>query len=308
MNSFVIGIDGGGTRTRALLADLEGGVLGAAEAGTSNPLARGSEACRFELERAIAGAFEAAGRPRDRVTALCMGLAGADQASEQEELAGWARQSLADRVLVVNDGQIVLAAGTPENWGVALIAGTGSFAWGRNRRGQTSRAGGWGYMMGDEGSAFDLARQALRAATQFADGRGPTTTLLADILADWGLATPAELVGRAYRSGLTHTDIAGLAPVVVRAAEHGDTVAVKLVQSAATDLARAVAAVSRALDLDAAAFPLALTGGLLLGAEFLRKRLLEELEALGCECAPVELVPQPALGAVRLAVELAHDA
>lgn len=306
MNKLVIGIDGGGTRTRAQLADDEGKILGAGEAGTSNPLVYGLEAAQRELEMAIERAFEAAQRPRARAEAMCMGLGGAGRAREQQELAAWARQYLAERVQVVNDGEIVLAAGTPDNWGVALIAGTGSLAWGRNRAGATARAGGWGYLMGDEGSAFDLARQALRAATQGADGRGEKTILLDAILEFWNLTAPDDLIGRVYRSGSTHKDFARLAPVVMDCAERGDVVAARLVHAAAAALARSIATVSRRLEIDAAPFPLALTGGLVLGAEFLREQLWRALEREGCAGAPVALVHQPAQGAVCLALALAR--
>lgn len=298
---MIIGIDGGGTRTRAILADASGKTLGAGEAGTSNPMVHGVPAAQQELDAAIARAFETARHPRERVAAMCMGLGGAGRAREQQELVAWARKHLAERVVVVNDGEIVLAAGTPENWGVAVIAGTGSLAWGRNRAGATARAGGWGYVMGDEGSAYDVARQALRAATQCADGRGEKTALLDTILDFWKLAAPQDLVQQVYRAGLTHKDIAKLAPLVVQCAERGDAVALHLVSDAADALARGVTAVSRALEMQDAVFPLALTGGFLLGADFYRNEFFRGLEHARCRCAPIELVHDPVRGAVRLA-------
>lgn len=306
MSDLVIGIDGGGTKTRVHLADLRGSLLGVGEAGTSNPVVHGVPAAQRELELAITRAFEKSSRPRERAAALCMGLGGAGRASEQQELVDWARAHLAERVQVVNDGEIVLAAGTPEDWGVALVAGTGSIAWGRNRAGETARAGGWGYLMGDEGSGFDLARGALRAATRFADGRGATTRLLEAILDFWDLSAPPDLVRRVYRSGLTHVEIAVLAPIVVRLAQEGDEVALHLVMEGASWLARSVAAVSRALRFESASFPLALTGGVLLGAEFYRAQVLRALVEHHCACAPIELVYHPVEGAVRLARDLAH--
>ncbi len=306
MNNLIIGIDGGGTRTRAQLANIEGRVLGAGERGASNPMVRGIQAAERELDAAIAQAFAQANLPRARVVALVMGLGGAGRTREQEELTEWARQRIAERVQVVNDGEIALAAGAAENWGVALIAGTGSFAWGRNRAGKTARAGGWGYLMGDEGSGFDLARQALRAATQAADGRGEKTQLLAAILEFWKLPAPDDLTTTVYRSGMNHAEIARLAQVVVRTAEAGDRVARGLVDDAAHALAAAVAAVSRTLKMNDAPFPLALTGGLLLGSPLLRERLIGELEREGYRASPINLVHEPILGAVRLARELAQ--
>ncbi len=307
MNDLIIGIDGGGTHTRAQLADTRGNVLGAGEAASSNPMVHGVDAAQRELDLAIARAFANAQRPRERAAALCMGLGGAGRAREQQELIAWARRDIAERVEVVNDGEIVLAAGTPENWGVAVIAGTGSFVWGRNRAGETARAGGWGYLIGDEGSGFDIARCALRAATQYADGRGEQTNLLNTILEFWKLDAPQEIVTRVYRSGLTHADIAKLAPLVVQQAELGDRVASRLLNDAADELARGVAAVSRALHFDSTIFPLALTGGVLLGAEFYRQQFLRALQKEQCACEPIARVHQPVMGAVRLAREILYS-
>lgn len=303
MSALVMGIDGGGTHTRVQLADTGGALLGEGEAGTSNPLAQGLGAAQRELDRAMARAFDDARRPRERVAALCMGLGGADRGPEQQELAAWARANAAERVKVVNDAEIVLAAASSRDWGVALIAGTGSFAWGRNRAGETARAGGWGYLLGDEGSGFDLARQALHAITQAADGRGEPTGLMDSILTYWNLAAPQDLI-QVYRSGATNADLARLAPIVLQTAEAGDAVAQRLVAEAAQALARSVSAVSRALNLDTAPFPLALTGGLALGSPMLRLQIVSALGQQGCRAAPVELVYKPVLGAVRLALGL----
>lgn len=304
MSALVIGIDGGGTHTRAQLADLSGAVLGAGEAGTSNPIVHGTHTAQHELDLAIARAFENAKRPRERAAALCMGLGGAGRAVEQQELVEWARETLAERVLVVNDGQIVVAAGTPENWGVAVIAGTGSIVWGQNPGGETARAGGWGYLIGDEGSGFDLARGALRAATQFADGRGQPTRLLDAILKFWNLSAPPDLVTRVYRSGLTHADLAALAPLVIQQAQQGDEISLRLVRDGAAALALGIMAVSRTLHFDSTPFPLALTGGVLLGADFYRAQLLHALTPSHRACAPITLVHHPVQGAVRLARNL----
>lgn len=307
MIELVLGIDGGGTRTRAQLADFDAASLATGEAGTSNPLVHGIAAAQHELELAITRAFENAGVPRQRVAALVMGLGGAGRTQEQLELKEWTRTLFAGRVAVKNDGEIALAAGTRENWGVALIAGTGSFAWGRSWAGEVARAGGWGYMIGDEGSGYDLARQALRAATQYADGRGSATHLLEGILKFWDLRTPQDLITQVYRSGLTHKDIAHLAPIVIEAAKRGDKVALELVNQAVAALAAAVAAVSTALKFDRNEFPLALTGGLALGSPLLQDHLQTALQMKNCHPSAIALVSQPVIGAVRLAIELAGD-
>lgn len=304
MDNLVIGVDGGGSRTRARLANARGETLGAGAAGASNPQANGIQAARRETLSAIQRAFDAARLEQRIVAAACLGIGGVGRADERAEFSRWARETIAERVEILDDGEIVLATGSPENWGVALIAGTGSIAWGKARDGRIARAGGWGYLIGDEGSAFDLAREALRAATHAADGRGEGTRLLAAILEFWNLREPMELIPRVYRSGLRPADIARLAPVVVCVAEEGDVVAQKLIERAGAALADTVIAVARALQLERVQIPLALTGGLLLEAETVRKHFLDELPAREHTFSPVELVYEPVVGAVRLALKM----
>lgn len=304
MDEYLIGIDGGGTRCRARLANLHGETLGNGEAGTANPNVAGFDAAQREILSAIQRAFEDAKIEKQRVAAACLGVGGVDRPDERARLQAWAEEHIAPHAIIVNDGEIVLAAGSPANWGVALIAGTGSIAWGKSRQGHITRAGGWGYLIGDEGSGFDLARNALRAIAQAADGRGEPTRLLDTILSHWNLESPQELIPRVYRSGLLPADIAALAPLVVQVANEGDLIAQRLLEQAANDLATTIIAVARALDLGANAIPLALTGGLILETETVRARLIEIATARGYRFAPVELVHEPVSGAVRLARQI----
>lgn len=305
--SLVIGIDGGGTHCRARLANTRGEALGTGEAGTANPNAFGYAAAQKEILLAIQHAFDDAKIEKQIVDAVCFGIGGVDRAEERARFETWAEQNIARRAVALNDGEIVLAAGSAENWGVALIAGTGSIAWGKSRDAlpRIARAGGWGYLIGDEGSGFDLARNALRAATQAADGRGEPTCLIDAVLEHWSLENPSQLIQRVYRSGLKPADIAGLAPIVVRAAIAGDAVARRLIEQSADALATTIIAVARALDFHNGSIPLAMTGGLLLETEMLRARLLDIADTRGYHFAPVELVRKPVIGAVRIACRLA---
>lgn len=298
--SFVLGIDGGGTRTRAWLANLNGDTLGTGEAGTSNPYAAGYDAAQTEILVAIQSAFDNAKIEKQIVTAVCLGIGGIDRADERLRLQTWAEQNVARHAIVVNDAEIVLAAGSPENWGIALIAGTGSIAWGKSRTGKIARAGGWGYLIGDEGSGFDLARRGLQAAAQFADGRGEPTRLLDAILQFWHLASPQEIIPRMYRSGLKPADIAKLAPLVVQLAHDGDAIAQRLLEQAANDLTTTIIAVARALDLPVKKIPLALTGGLLLETASLRARVVALARERGYRF-DATLVKEPVRGAIKLA-------
>jgi N-acetylglucosamine kinase-like BadF-type ATPase len=257
------------------------------------------------LDAAVHGAFKAAGKPRSRVRAACLGLAGAGRPKDRELVRDWAKRvALAAAVEVIEDAALLLAAGTPEGWGVAVVAGTGSMAFARSPDGRTARSGGWGPLLGDEGSGYAIALAGLRAAARAADGRGPATPLTDRLLAAHGLSRPEELVGVVYRGG-DRAALAALAPIVLEAATSDDSVAGEIVRTAASELAAAAAAAARQLGLGSA-FPVALAGGLLVSAAGYRERFLAALADRGLTADPVALVTEPAEGAVRLA--LAHKA
>jgi N-acetylmuramic acid 6-phosphate etherase len=298
-----LGIDGGGTHTVALLAGRGGAVLGRGTAGPSNRQAVGTARALAALDEAVSAAFAAAGRTRGPVASACLGLAGADRAEDQAVLREWAaRARLAGQVDVTSDAAILLAAGTPEGWGLVLIAGTGSIAFGRAADGRRARAGGWGHLLGDEGSAYALVMAALQAVARAADGRGPATGLTERLLAGLGVPQPQGLIAAVYRGGRDRADLAALAPLVVEAAQD-DAVAARVVEEGAQELARAGAAVAGQLGWDGPV-PLALAGGLLLGSAGYRERVLGGLRSLGVQPGAVARVEEPARGALQVALSL----
>jgi N-acetylglucosamine kinase-like BadF-type ATPase len=298
---LILGIDGGGSKTLALLATADGEILGRGLAGTSNYQSVGVDGAFAGLDTSIAAAFDDAYVDPQPLAAIGLGLAGVDRPEDHALVLGWAREKHPGvPVVIANDAQIVLAAGTPDGWGVAVICGTGSIVYGSSAAGDTARAGGWGHIMGDEGSGYAIGQAALRAVMQAHDGRGPVTTLTHAVLDHWQLASPPDLVGQVYRASLAPSDIAGLAPVVAQAAEAGDTVATAIIQHAAAELARAVQAVVRRLRL-ASPVPCALAGGLLLNSPALRAALADSAAVAKLRLEPLTDVSQPAEGAVRLA-------
>jgi N-acetylglucosamine kinase-like BadF-type ATPase len=212
-----------------------------------------------------------------------------------------ARANLAPTVDVIEDAALLLAAGTPDGWGVAVVAGTGSMAFARGADGRTARSGGWGPLLGDEGSGYAIALAGLRAAARSADGRAQVTPLTDRLLAAYGLTRPQELIGVVYRGG-DRAALAALAPVVLEAAAAGDPTAEHIVHDAAGELASATAAAARQLTLGGA-FPVALAGGLLVSSAAYRERFLSALADRGLAVGPVALVTEPAEGAVRLALD-----
>ena len=216
---------------------------------------------------------------------------------------GWAAARFGGApVRIANDAELVMAAGTPGGWGVALISGTGSIVFGRDPNGDTSRAGGWGHILGDEGSGYALGVAALRAVMCAFDGRGPRTLLTDAVLAHWSLASPTDLVDQVYSADVGPAEIAGLAVLVDRAAAAGDGVAQAITAAAGRDLAVTVAAVVGQLGLSASApLPCALAGGTIVKGAGLRAAFLLAAAEAGLWLEPITPVEEPALGALRLA-------
>ncbi len=216
-----LGVDGGQSSTVALIGDETGHVVG---------IGRGA-ACRHE--GAIREAVNAAGAAGRRFEAACFGLSGGASGREPalRELVK------ADRYVVTHDAAIALTGALAREPGIIVIAGTGSMAFGRNTAGRSTRAGGWGYAFGDEGGAFDLVRQGLRAALRQEEGWGPPTALRELLLGASDAEDANELMHRFYTAGWPRERIAALAPLLDKAAEGGDIVAQEILQGAAQALA-----------------------------------------------------------------------
>jgi N-acetylglucosamine kinase-like BadF-type ATPase len=270
-SGLLLGIDGGGSKTRAVLADSSGTVLGAGVAGSSNYQVAGFTAATDAIWSAVDAAAADArldpaalhtGKAGGPVAAVCLGLAGVGRPDDRARFEAWLReQAIAEHVTIVNDAELLLAAGTPDGWGMALVCGTGSICYGRAPGGTITRAGGWGYLLGDEGSGYDIGRRALRLATQTADGRAQAKRLLQAILDRWQLQEPAALVAHVYRGDVSRTEIAALAELVVVLAASGDSPAQEILRCAARELTRLAETVVARLQIPKP--PLALGGGLL---------------------------------------------
>jgi N-acetylglucosamine kinase-like BadF-type ATPase len=302
---LVIGVDGGGTKTVAWVAPLDDPtnavVLGRGTSGPGNPRAAGFESAQRHIAEAVASALAEAGRSPAPVCAACFGLSGAGRESEQTRIATWAMEQagIALQVRVTGDAEPILATASADHWGIALIGGTGSLAWGRNREGVVARSGGWGYLIGDEGSAYSLAVAALRAAMQSSDGRRPPTRMLDALQQHLGVDSPSALIECVYDEQMTRDRLAGCAQAVFSVAD--DPAAAALIARAADDLASMVAALARQLQLPPRGYPLAIAGSLLLNQASLRQQMLDQLAAANAGPAEVVLVTEPVRGAVALA-------
>ena len=297
----VLGIDVGGAKTVGLLADLEETIVGTSLRGTGANLQSVGAA---GLETVLRSVIDETLGDRGIVPAsICLGVAGMDRPDDEAAVRGvMARLGFAERVLVVNDALIALVAGVGDEPGVVIVAGTGSMAYGRSAEGRAARAGGWGYVLGDEGSGYWIGRLALGAAVRHTDGRGPATTLTPRLLEHFGVERPAELIRKVYHERLSASAIASLAHHVQDALDDGDAVAADILSRAAGELKTAASAVVTRLNMTAEPFTFVLSGGIFRGVPWLRQELTRTLPSLASQSSVVHLQKQPAVGAVRLAI------
>jgi N-acetylglucosamine kinase-like BadF-type ATPase len=279
-----LGVDGGQSGTTALMGDETGRILGQGSAGPCNHAAAGEG--REKLERAVrqsvGEACRKAGLDPDtvRFAVACFGMSGGPE-DKGVILAAILR---ADTLVVTTDAVTALAGATESGQGIVTIAGTGSIAFGRNDAGKTARAGGWGYVFGDEGGAFDIARHAARAALRVDEGWGPPTSLRDAFVEATGSASANEMLHRFYSDEWPRSRVATLAPLVDHAAAGGDGVALQILNGAAIQLASLAASVRGQLWKAGEPVDVAYVGGVF-QSDLVREkfRLLVEMED-GCRC------------------------
>jgi glucosamine kinase len=299
VSAVVVGVDGGGTRTRIWVADERGQQLGSAEGPGSalrpGEVDRSADVIVATTREALASCDMTHVMPK----VLCVGVAGVGREPERQALwQALVSRDIADEVVVHADAAIALDDAFGDGAGILLIAGTGSVAFGRGPTGSTSRCGGWGPVCGDEGSGAWIGRRALSIATASFDEREPPTALVGAILTAAQVHDVDGLVGWAGMA--TPGDLATLAPVVASVADAGDLRANSLLSMAAEELVLHVRTLARELFGDErASVPVAFAGGLLSPGAPLRKRVEHRMKTAvpGAQLRAEEVVP--VRGAVR---------
>jgi glucosamine kinase len=305
-----VGVDGGATRCRAIVLDRDGREVGRAEGPAGIVTVRTATAAAAIVATVVRDAVRDAGRDdvgdagaSPPVARLVAGLAGAGRPDARDAArSALAATGIARAVEVLGDSEIALDDAFDDGAGILIVAGTGSMALGRQAPGRQARArharaGGWGVVLGDEGSGWWLGIGGLRAVARAADGRGAATILTRVLLDALALSDPAALISRV--GGASKGEIAALAPLVLRAALDGDAVARQLADVAAGELAAAAAAVRRALDPWPEPPTVVGVGGLIAPDGLLRDRVAEALGRHELSFDPREVVP--ARGAARRA-------
>lgn len=297
---WVVGIDGGATRTRYLLADAAGRIRARSE-GRGCLLGAGADGeVVDEIVRRVTALAEQADVSLP-IDVLCAGLAGAggpvDALEKMERQI--ARVGVAQRVRIVPDAEVAFMDAFGRGAGILLIAGTGSIALARAGNGSLDRTGGWGALLGDEGSGYRLGLKGLRAALRGTEGRAPSTRLTKTLFDALGVRTAHEVLD--WSRMAEKSDLAALAPRVVAEADGGDLVAAELVRRAVEELGGHAMALCRGMPISD--WPeVALAGGLIEPGGALHDRVGEHLSQAGFRLygEPV----RPARGAVRMAMDL----
>jgi N-acetylglucosamine kinase-like BadF-type ATPase len=306
LRQLVAGVDGGGTRTRAVILD-GSRVIGEGQAGPSNPLrvgiANGATAIRDAIDRACAAALI----QRDDLVAVGVGLAGVRRMDIRTRMREVLVETLGiSNIELVSDGDIALYGATDGQPGVVVISGTGSVSVGVNRQGKRVYAGGWGPVAGDEGSGSWIARRALQAVAQATDGRGRQTSLAEAACEYFQVAAPEDLSTAIYAPTITNDRIAGFSRDVIAAASAGDEVAREIVSQAGLELGKAAVAVIRRLKMDQERFQVAFVGGVFSAGELIIAPLREEVMRVARKAFIAQPSFSPTVAAGRMAQENLH--
>ena len=260
--SYFIGVDGGASKTAALVVDANGKELGRGLAGGSNHLRVGIEEATRNIERSVNVALVEAGIAIKDVEYAYCGIAGSDHPVHRQRVIDSLRIFFPNGNFIVDtDARIALTGAVGFGGGIVIISGTGSVAFGRNAAGQEARAGGWGPTLGDEGSGFWIAREGLSAIVRAHDGRG-FATRMTDLLCDeYRMCSPDDLPHFVYAATTHIDDIARYGKLVIEAAQEGDDVAREILARGGSELAECVLAIARKLHMTDAEFRVAYVGG-----------------------------------------------
>ena len=296
---YIIGIDGGGTKTVGILTTETGQHLAQAQSGPANYHVVGEAKTREVLESIIGKLFEKTGVPSTSPIRFCLGMAGLGRAEDRSVIGRICdKLGISEDRILTHDAHIALVGGTEKQEGVIVISGTGAIVYGINADGKEARASGWGYLLGDEGSGYDIAIKGLRAVARAADGRDRPTELTNQILSRLGLSEPSALIRWVHAA--SRDAIAQLAEIVFDTAQTADTVAEGIVDAAVDELVCAAVSVIKQLEF-IEPFDIVLSGGNLTHQPAFTDKLCHRFAKVQPEASVQPPKHEPAYGAVLLA-------
>lgn len=310
--NYVLGIDGGGSKTVCSLMNDKHQVLGRGQAGAANYQSIGTEAAFISIQSAIYEAIKPS--TTVKIDAICLGLAGVGRPKDIEIVQGlvgglinsqflpitWDLQP--SNIIICNDALIALVGGIGHSVGIVAAVGTGSIVFGRNQQGQTKRVGGWGYILGDEASAYKIAVAGMQAALKSYDGREKFTSLIDDFQQHLRLENIEDLIEVIYRRGWGVKQIAALAPIVDLAAASGDEVANNIIDDAVRELVTATSTVIEAIFSPDSALEIVTTGSVWRGRCKIHERFTAAIMDVFPQVRVIFPRYEPAYGAGLLAL------
>lgn len=303
LTPIYLGVDGGGTKTHAVITNSKLKVLAEGFAAASNPLRVGIETAVENVIRAVDQACDEIERSRYEITAAHIGLAGVRRQDLRQRMRDRFAALLENRQITVEtDAQIALYGAVNGGTGLVIIAGTGSICCGRTANGEYACAGGWGPLAGDEGGGAGIARRALQMIARASDGRSAETLLSAAACRYFRAVSTEDLAMAIYSPQMTNDKIAGFAREVIETARDGDQVALKVTAEAGRELGIAANAVIEKLKIADEEFPVALVGGVFKGKELITDSLLEEIRKIAPKAYLSAPQLPPAVAAAKMAI------
>ena len=308
---YFIGMDGGGTKTHAVIADSGGTIRSEHIAGPSNFQIIGVDAAAATIYSLIRSCCESVGCAPGSVAAIVCGLTGAGRVGDQKRMADGlkkyarSRKTVLKKVMIESDARIALEGAFNGNTGIILIAGTGSIAFGKDSKGTVHRVGGWGRILGDEGSGYYIGRLGLTAVAHEIDGRGVKTSLTKSIAKKFGLTDQTAIINAVYKNSF---DVAAVAPLVLTAAEKKDRVCRTIIEQSVLDLSDHIEIASKKIDAARRSavrskIPVAFIGGLIANDTILYRLLSAYIHSNIPGVEVISPMSSPAHGAVLLATQ-----
>lgn len=301
--NYVIGIDGGGTKTKLVRCTLDGTVIDSYMSGPSNILSSGYGVVRQSIHDVIIDAVINSGDCFEECRAMCIGIAGAARESVKVQLEAIIRETgYKGPLIITHDAETALIGGTDGEEGILLIAGTGTICYGENKEGKTHRVGGWGHIIGDEGSAYSIGVKILNAIMRAYDKRGQETILTELVLKRLALETVEDIIGEVYKVGASKQDIAGYAILIEEACNRGDEVALKIIDETIDALVEAANTNIHCLDFENKSTKVIINGSVLINNKRIQEGFCNKLQLLYPKVEVSYMIQDAAYGAAIKAI------
>jgi N-acetylglucosamine kinase-like BadF-type ATPase len=303
---YVVGVDGGASKTVAILGSVEGKVLGRGQGGPSNYQNVGTASAIHSIKQAVKEAMQRASVGRQRPEIAVVALAGVDSSKDERAAKEFVQNArIASQSFVVHDSIAYLQSAFPNEPGIIVESGAGCVAAGINSKGRYVRVAGWGALFDDQGSGYDIGRKALSAAFCAVDGRGPPSKLVSAIKRKFRLKTLEDILHVISLTGLSTDEVANLARMVSRLAPR-DEVSRRILREAGVTLGQLACVVARRLDVNKDPIKIAAVGGVFNAGVYLTRAFNRRIKQ---ECPLAEVVRpkiEPAFGAFTLALQKAR--